>query len=285
VLAAMVAVASAACGNTPGCGVTKLTAEEIARARSEQASTRIVGGVQAVYGEYPWQISLQYLGSHSCGGSILNTNTILTAAHCFINSAVASRYTVVSGLLRQQDQTNQYVQKSAVKTIVKHPGFSMALSISNDIAVMGLTTPINMNSIMINSICLCDKNFLKYGVNLTQSGWGDTQNGNGRALPDYLQVASTLTWLSDDACKAKWGSFSYKPEQMVCGESKTQSPCVGDSGGPLVYYNDATHAYCQVGVVSFGESTCAPGAARPPVWTEVAMYRDWIDSACATITV
>ena len=44
---------------------------------------RIVGGVDTTIEEIPYQISLQYWGSHACGGAILNENTILTAAHCF----------------------------------------------------------------------------------------------------------------------------------------------------------------------------------------------------------
>jgi trypsin len=43
---------------------------------------RIVGGHDDVIENVPWQISLQRNGAHHCGGSILNQNTILTAAHC-----------------------------------------------------------------------------------------------------------------------------------------------------------------------------------------------------------
>jgi secreted trypsin-like serine protease len=43
---------------------------------------RIVGGSDDVIENIPWQISLQWNQQHICGGSILNVNTILSAAHC-----------------------------------------------------------------------------------------------------------------------------------------------------------------------------------------------------------
>ena len=50
--------------------------------------SRIVGGTIATPGEFPYQISLQRSSgsswSQSCGGSIYNEKTILTAAHCVI---------------------------------------------------------------------------------------------------------------------------------------------------------------------------------------------------------
>lgn len=43
---------------------------------------KIVGGHGTTIEAHPFQISLQYWEEHSCGGSILDENTILTAAHC-----------------------------------------------------------------------------------------------------------------------------------------------------------------------------------------------------------
>ena len=43
---------------------------------------RIVGGESAVIETYPYQVSLQKNGNHSCGGSIISEYWIITAGHC-----------------------------------------------------------------------------------------------------------------------------------------------------------------------------------------------------------
>lgn len=43
---------------------------------------KIVGGVPILISQAPYQISLQYLSRHTCGGSIMGSRFVLTAAHC-----------------------------------------------------------------------------------------------------------------------------------------------------------------------------------------------------------
>ena len=50
----------------------------------------IVGGTTASAGEFPFIVSLQRSGSHFCGGTLLNANTILTAAHCAVGQTASS---------------------------------------------------------------------------------------------------------------------------------------------------------------------------------------------------
>ncbi len=48
--------------------------------------SRIIGGSTTADGQWPWQASLHFKGSHSCGGTLVAPDFIITAAHCFPKS-------------------------------------------------------------------------------------------------------------------------------------------------------------------------------------------------------
>lgn len=50
--------------------------------KEQMRGGRIVGGSDADIANYPYQIALFFGQGHTCGGSILNTNTVISAAHC-----------------------------------------------------------------------------------------------------------------------------------------------------------------------------------------------------------
>ena len=50
---------------------------------------RIVGGTETEVNEYPWQARLERNGVFFCGGSLLNSNWVLSAAHCTISQSTS----------------------------------------------------------------------------------------------------------------------------------------------------------------------------------------------------
>ena len=61
----------------------------------------IVGG-QIAPSPIPWQVSVLIGGSHFCGGTILDSYTILSAAHCFDNyGGAVYGYSIRAGSIKR----------------------------------------------------------------------------------------------------------------------------------------------------------------------------------------
>ncbi|XP_017772356.1 PREDICTED: chymotrypsin-1-like [Nicrophorus vespilloides] len=218
---------------------------------------RIVGGENAADGQFPYQISLRYGGSHSCGGSILDDNTILCAAHC-VDGRTPSMMTVVVGsnALSQGGDTYQ------VKSFVVHEKYD-SYRIQNDVSILKLESPITFGP-KVQPVKLPTTN-IAGDSDVTLSGWGRTSYpGN---IPDALQFIHLKT-LTVETCQ-KLQSAMDVIESEVCTLTKSgEGACHGDSGGPLVDSNGS-----QIGIVSWG-TPCARGF--PDVFTRVFSFLDWI---------
>ena len=64
------------------------TATALPLSERGELSTRIVGGIVAPQGAFPFIVSLSRNGEHFCGGSLLNADTVLTASHCVVNTTL-----------------------------------------------------------------------------------------------------------------------------------------------------------------------------------------------------
>ena len=75
----------------------------IAECGKRPIATRVVGGTDAQPHSWPWQVSLRVKVRgklyHICGGSLISSTHVVTAAHCVVKNAAPSRYKVVVGKL------------------------------------------------------------------------------------------------------------------------------------------------------------------------------------------
>lgn len=109
--------------------------------------TRIVGGEAAGSRTWGWAVSLLIRGA-LCGGSIISETWIITAAHC-VRGAIASEATIYAGSNTKLSGS----QIRSVSAIVPHPNYDPSTSV-NDIALLEMSSPLNMSDHGISIICL-----------------------------------------------------------------------------------------------------------------------------------
>ncbi|XP_076595172.1 chymotrypsin A-like [Chaetodon auriga] len=230
--------------------------------------SRIVNGEEAVPHSWPWQVSLQdYTGFHFCGGSLMNENWVVTAAHCNVRTS----HRVVVGE-HDRSSNSEAVQVMRVGKVFKNPSYN-SFTTNNDITLIKLASPVQMNA-HVSPVCLAETtdNF-PGGTRCVTSGWGLTRY-NAPDTPALLQQA-TLPLLSNNQCTQYWGSRIT--DKMICAGASGASSCMGDSGGPLVC--EKAGAWTLVGIVSWGSGTCSP--SMPGVYARVSALRAWVDQTIA----
>ena len=270
----------------------KMRLEQGLAAPEPSTTAKIVGGIAAPAGKFPFQTALIVAGTPEgsehfgqfCGGSLIAQNWVLTAAHCvpgtdpdevdvYIGSSV-----LPSG---QGGSTSEGGVRSSVDAIVVHDAYNPATS-DNDIALLHLTGPIPTE--LQTAVVATPDHDKQYAVPLGDAvviGWGATAEGAG-TTPQLMRVWVDIQ--DSQVCEANYQEVIPSlqiTDNMLCAglPGGGQDSCQGDSGGflgtPL-----GNREYVQLGVVSFGI-----GCARPKlfgVYTRVANYAEWIQDQMAS---
>uniref|UniRef100_UPI0034A26E80 transmembrane serine protease 12 isoform 3 precursor n=1 Tax=Rattus norvegicus TaxID=10116 RepID=UPI0034A26E80 len=240
---------------TKGCGIAPL--------RGALEGSRIIGGMQANAGAWPWQVSLQVQDGnflvHVCGGALVRDSDPL-------------KWRAVIGTT-DLTRSHSHSRSVRVSDIVIQPDFILETFV-NDIALFHLKKAVRYND-HIQPICLPFGVFQKLDQNTTcfVSGWGRTQEeGNGTTI---LQEAK-VHFISREICNSDRSYGGVIPNTSFCAghENGTFDTCRGDSGGPLMCYLTEHKRYFVMGVTSYGH-----GCGRrhfPGVYSSPSFFQQWL---------
>eukprot|EP00058_Branchiostoma_floridae_P003213 XP_002588701.1 hypothetical protein BRAFLDRAFT_287422 [Branchiostoma floridae] len=227
-----------------------------------QAEDRIVGGSQASAGEFPYQVSLQDNIGHFCGGTLLNSRWVLSAAHC---QESPNRLSIVAGEW-DLSRNEGHEQTRSVARVIVHPNYNDN-TLNHDIMLIEVSSPFNLNS-WVSPVSV-PTSMVSVGTTLTVTGWGNTLS-SGTNYPDKLQKVD-VPYISRSDCNAASAYDGEITANMFCAGymSGGKDSCQGDSGGPVVR---GGRVY---GVVSWGYG-CAE-RNFPGVYTKVNRHASWIN--------
>ena len=255
---------------------------------------QIINGPQTPISSVPWQVFLLEVdeeGEGICGGSILDETHILTAGHCVVDDKTQKTYpagdfaviagaTAVGGFfegcgfgcLAAEPKT---AVGDAVSLIRVHPYRNIEVGV-DDVAVLTLERPLKLSAAdNMQAIALAPAGSSPAaGAMLSVSGYGK-QEGVEQNKSTTALHSTTLTALSNDACRGVFISDAADSPVSLCASGSNTATCQGDSGGPLTEGNPAV----QVGIVDYGPPECPPG--KPDAFVNVAApeIRDFIEGS------
>ncbi|XP_074065123.1 tissue-type plasminogen activator isoform X2 [Macrotis lagotis] len=256
----------------------------------KESQFRIKGGLFTDITSHPWQAAILAMNRRTpgttrflCGGILIDSCWVLSAAHCFQESLKAHELRVILGrTYREKKEENE--QEFEVQKYIIHEKF-VPETFDNDIALLQLRSKSDslqcaQETNSVRTVCLPDAGLqIPDWTECELSGYGK----HSETSPYYSErlKEAHVRLFPASRCTSRHLFNKTVTENMFCaGDTRTggmevnlHDACQGDSGGPLVCMkNDRMHL---IGIISWGIG-CGEKEV-PGVYTKVINYLKWIE--------
>ncbi|TKR57762.1 hypothetical protein L596_030419 [Steinernema carpocapsae] len=243
----------------------------------------ILGGMKASLGQFPHFALLRiYVNDgqmyYDCGGTLLNSQYVLTAAHCVYATNDNGTSQAMFAVINQDSTWNDKITKSPIvglKFTKNHPGVNK--NYYDDIAVLKLARPVKYTkNIQPIKIRRNDDDLVKTGRYAVVSGFGALCGDNScKQSPDLLFVNVPI---ADHAYCVNRFHPTYFNNRQICYGAKNRGTGPGDSGSPIVAYDYSLRQKVLIGIVSAGKARHEKGV-DPDVAVRASYFCEFIEQA------
>ena len=229
--------------------------------RDFKKQARIIGGKTTQRNRYLYQVSLINEEIHFCAGTLISTEWVLTAAHCY---GYATHVHIGRYNIHDDYETFENIE---VDYEIPHPFFDY-LTFDYDFMLLKLKEPSSYPSVTLDD----GSTTFSKGDDLTVMGWGATSS---ELLSDELMEVE-VEYFPTRKCQRRFENHGAEvTDRMICAHRDGRDACQGDSGGPLIQKGANGSEDIQVGIVSWGIG-CA-SKRLPGVYSLVSEALDFID--------
>ncbi|KAM8924272.1 trypsin-like isoform 1-T1 [Pelodytes ibericus] len=233
-----------------------------AAAAFEDEDDKIVGGYTCTKNSVPYIVSLNS-GYHFCGGSLISSLWVVSAAHCYTGRSLQVR--LGEHNIAVSEGTEQFINSAKV---IRNPSYNSRTT-DNDIMLIKLASPATLNA-YVKTVSM-PSGCASAGTSCLIAGWGNLLS-SGTNYPDQLQCLNAPILTSSQCSNAYPGQIT---SNMICVGyvEGGKDSCQGDSGGPVVCNGQLQ------GIVSWGYGCALRN--YPGVYSKVCNYNTWVSSTMA----
>ncbi|XP_055616070.1 serine protease 7-like isoform X2 [Toxorhynchites rutilus septentrionalis] len=235
---------------------------------------KIAFGERAAMYQYTWMAMLIYRSASGqdgpeCGGTVINSRYVMTAAHCIDGQIERLQYVRLGEYdTRTDPDCDEYMdcappfQRYNVEEYKVHPNFTRVVRSGNDIGLLRMNRNIVFDS-DVTPICLpYTAALIRFDPTLYWiTGWGLTERLENSPVLMQTRIPSVECSLNTHSICGGFGNGTLH--------------CSGDSGGPMkVQVPEINFRYVQYGIISAGPGCGLTGA--PGVSTRVSYFMLWV---------